>query len=363
MSNAVFPALPGLAWPIRKSPVWRTKSTESESGRQFTVRKMLYPLWHFSLPMEFLRAKAAYAELQSLVGFINARGGRFDDFLYLDPDDNTVTHQLFGVGDGATTQFQLVRPFGGFVEPVYGIANGGVSAIATSGYGGDAFYNYLSYSDQFNQSSVWLANGGSITANISSSAPDGSSTADDYNYPASTDAFLCQTPQASGSYAVGASIVFSVWLKVLTGTKNVFLAITNNAASIIYGSTTVTVTTTWQRFFVVGTVGASGESRCFIGSNNSLNGSAGSIRCWGAQLEYGSTPAPGYIKTTANQYYPSTDQYGVVTFSAPPASGAQLNWTGQFHYRCRFLSDEIPFEQFMKDLWSAKAVEFRTFRP
>jgi uncharacterized protein (TIGR02217 family) len=56
--------------------------------------------------------------LQTLIGFYNARQGQFDDWLYSDPDDSSVTAQQFGVGDGVTTSFQLVRTFGGFSEPV-----------------------------------------------------------------------------------------------------------------------------------------------------------------------------------------------------------------------------------------------------
>jgi uncharacterized protein (TIGR02217 family) len=72
-----------------------------------------------------LRTAAAYAELQQLIGFYNARQGQFDDWLYSDPDDNAVTAQQFGVGDGVTTQFQLVRTFGGFTEPVTNLVSTG----------------------------------------------------------------------------------------------------------------------------------------------------------------------------------------------------------------------------------------------
>jgi uncharacterized protein (TIGR02217 family) len=117
MSNAVFPTLPGLTWNVRKEPTWKTKIQESVSGKELRAAWMSYPNWRFSLSYEVLRANAL-AELQSLVGFFNARAGAFDSFLYHDPDDNSVTNYQFGTGDGSTKDFQLVRSYGGFVEPV-----------------------------------------------------------------------------------------------------------------------------------------------------------------------------------------------------------------------------------------------------
>lgn len=51
---------------------------------------------------------------------------------------------------------------------------------------------------------------------------------------------------------------------------------------------------------------------------------------------------------------------GVITFPSPPVG--LLTWTGQFFYRCRFLSDSMDFENFMHQLWQAKKVEFRSVR-
>jgi hypothetical protein len=49
---------------------------------------------------------------------------------------------------------------------------------------------------------------------------------------------------------------------------------------------------------------------------------------------------------------------------SPPESPARpLTWTGQFYFRCRFMQDEISMEQFMQDMYTAKSVEFKSFRP
>ena len=197
MSNAIFPTLPGVAWSIMRNPIWATQVRDAASGRQYTLGKRFYPLWRFKLPFEVLRASGGFTEWQQLVGFINARRGRYDDWLYLDARDHTATDEVFGVGDGTTTTWPLTRLLGGFVEPV-GAVDTGTAVVKVAG----------------------------VTTGVT---------------------FSADLTQA--------------------------------------------------------------------------------------------------------------------TFAAPPAVGAQLTWSGTFYFRCRFLQDEITFEQFMANLYSAKSVEFRTFRP
>ena len=126
MSNAIFPTLAGVTWDIEKSPEWATGVADATSGRQYTLARRLYPIWHFDLPFAVLRASGSWTEYQQLVGFHNARKGRSDDFLYFDPRDNTVAAQPFAFGDGVTRTFRLVRTLGGFPEPVGAVNTGSV---------------------------------------------------------------------------------------------------------------------------------------------------------------------------------------------------------------------------------------------
>lgn len=117
MSDAVYPDLPGLKWPIRRTHIWKTLKAESVSGKEFSIAMMTHPLRRYTLSYEVLRA-GAEAELQTIEGFFNLRQGSHDTFLYEDPDDHTVTSQTFGTGNGSKTQFFLVRTRGSFTEPV-----------------------------------------------------------------------------------------------------------------------------------------------------------------------------------------------------------------------------------------------------
>lgn len=121
MSNAVFPALITRGWSVIKTPEWSTIQQRSTSGRETRIATMQFPLWNFTLTYEVLRSNT-YKELQQLMDFYNARQGAFDNFLIdesFTPDDAATT-QVFGIGDGVTTQFQLSRQIysGGFAEPV-----------------------------------------------------------------------------------------------------------------------------------------------------------------------------------------------------------------------------------------------------
>ena len=118
MSNNVFPTLPGLQWDCVKVPTWKTIVHESVSGRETRASMMQYPTWKFELKYEFLRSATAYQELQSLVGLFNICRGSWDSFLYKDPNDYSIANQNIGIGDGVETDFQLVRNYAGFIEPV-----------------------------------------------------------------------------------------------------------------------------------------------------------------------------------------------------------------------------------------------------
>jgi uncharacterized protein (TIGR02217 family) len=88
------------------------------SGKETRIAKQTYPRWKWDLTYNVLRSGAAFTELQQLAGFFNARQGMFDTFLYEDADDNGVLSQPVAEGDGATVNFQLIRSFGGFIEPM-----------------------------------------------------------------------------------------------------------------------------------------------------------------------------------------------------------------------------------------------------
>jgi len=105
----IFPALPGLAWSVTKTPTFQTRIQRAVSGRELRALDYPYPLWQFALVYDFLRDNpaAGYDELRTLLGFFMLCQGAFGTFLFQDPSDSHVIGQQIGVGNASTTVFQL----------------------------------------------------------------------------------------------------------------------------------------------------------------------------------------------------------------------------------------------------------------
>lgn len=114
----VFPSLVGLGFDVNKTPQWNTNVNMSASGKKTAIEFWSSPVMRYELLYDYLPSDLTAHDLQDLMGFFNSLNGRATPFLFDDADDNTVTGQLLGTGDGADTTFQLLRAYGGFSEPV-----------------------------------------------------------------------------------------------------------------------------------------------------------------------------------------------------------------------------------------------------
>lgn len=118
MGTAVFPTLPNLAWSVFKRPRFSTQNARTASGKSIRTSYWSYPEWSYELSYEILGDDESNA-YQTMLGFFLARRGSFDNFNFTDPDDNAVTGQTFGIGNGTTTSWQLARTYAGYVEPIF----------------------------------------------------------------------------------------------------------------------------------------------------------------------------------------------------------------------------------------------------
>ncbi len=119
MTDTVFPSLPGLAWGTQRRPKWSSRVQRAASGKRQAIGYMSYPLYEWSIQFNVLREYSSFNELQELQGFFNTMHGQVDTFLFADPHDAIASVQTLGTGNGVTTDFQLIRSYGGFVEPVF----------------------------------------------------------------------------------------------------------------------------------------------------------------------------------------------------------------------------------------------------
>jgi uncharacterized protein (TIGR02217 family) len=120
MAIPTFPSLPGLAFPVKRSPSFQTIEHKAVAGNSTTQSPQPYAIYAYDLPFEFLRADNATLEIQTLMSFYQARLGKGLPFHFSDPDDNAVVGQALGTGDGVTKNFGFVRTMagGGVADPV-----------------------------------------------------------------------------------------------------------------------------------------------------------------------------------------------------------------------------------------------------
>lgn len=130
MSVPVFPLLPGIAYPRPRAARWDTVKQDALSGKRTRYPLWTFPVYEYELTFSYLRSDANTAEWQALLGFINSVQGAAQLWAYSDPDDNSVSAQPFGSGDGVSTSFQLVRTIGGFTEPVFLVKGSPVVKVA-----------------------------------------------------------------------------------------------------------------------------------------------------------------------------------------------------------------------------------------
>lgn len=115
-SNAIWnpPFADNFNWPTKK-PTYRTLVQMPVSMRgEIRASLQPYPIWEIEYTLNYARGgeQDPNSVYQYMLGFMMSMGGQFSDFLYLDPNDNTVVNALVAIGDGSTTGFQLTRPIG-----------------------------------------------------------------------------------------------------------------------------------------------------------------------------------------------------------------------------------------------------------
>jgi uncharacterized protein (TIGR02217 family) len=123
VSYNVYPTLPGLTFGINRAPRWSTSVQTAITGRETRIALMQSPMYDVDLAYEFIRSSAVYPELQQLVNFFNQAQGSWDSWLFIDPDDNSVSNQAMGTGNGSTVLFPFLRSFGGFTELCWWLYN------------------------------------------------------------------------------------------------------------------------------------------------------------------------------------------------------------------------------------------------
>jgi phage-related protein len=161
--------------------------------------------------------------------------------------------------------------------------------------------NLLTYSENFNNS-VWVRFGTCTVSPNTTTAPDGTLTADAISIPSSSGIYQQQSSVTTGI------VTASIWLKGSVAGSTIKLISNTNLSDPI--NQTVTLSTSWQRVAVTRTLSAGTTL-----NNLQLDTlSAGTVYAWGAQLEQGAF---------ATSYIPSAD-----TFTSRASTGTFIGSNG-----------------------------------
>jgi uncharacterized protein (TIGR02217 family) len=314
MSSSVLPSLAGLGFDVVRTPVWDTEIQTAISGKETRIAYFTYPRWKWDLTYNVLRSSAAFTELQQLAGFFNARQGMFDAFLYQDADDNSVTAQTISTGDGATTAFQLIRAFGGFIEPI--LAPNALSAVYLSG--------------------VSIPTAG---------------------YSAPTTGALTST--ASGSLAGATYFVKTTW-------------VTNSGETLPSGETSLAVAASHVLNIAhptgsapAGAFGWNAYVSTTTGTETKQNASP--IAVGSSWVEPNTGLIAGSALPGANTTGWSFTQWGnatpgVLTFAGAPGSGIAITADFTYYWPCRMTDDSLPFNMFLSQYYAAKKFAFQSVK-
>ena len=159
-------------------------------------------------------------------------------------------------------------------------------------------YNLLSYSEDFNNA-LWSKSSVSITSN-STISPLGTLTASTLTDTAG-NGFMYQAFSA----ITGQMYTLSLWIKSVSASTSLQLALYNAGGSSTFSSRTITTTSDWQLVTVTGISPTTQLAWATIGGNVTFS-SPNSLYVWGAQLVIGSLPK-NYLATTNRQNFPRID--------------------------------------------------------
>ena len=119
MTIAKFPASlqERCAYNSSKKQSWDTSVQKSGSGRYRTLTNRLYPEWTISVVIQPLSDE----EARTLMGFVAARKGGYEPFLWLDGED--YHEEKIRLSAVSPYKYQAVMKFGDHLEPAEYIEN------------------------------------------------------------------------------------------------------------------------------------------------------------------------------------------------------------------------------------------------
>jgi hypothetical protein len=254
--------------------------------------------------------------------------------------------------------------------------------------------NLVPFSEQFSNA-AWVKTNATITAD-STTAPDGTSTADTFSEGAAVTV-LHFVEETIATEVTGELRCYSVFVKanslpnitILTNAANTFLNFNLSTGAIFSQGSEIVASGVvtdprwpgWFRVWLVHRTASIGSTfRVLAQADGTYSGTAytGTNRTffvWGAMGERVSNlngptpyiPTPSSVAVTVTDYTTSatdpTLALGVVKLPTALAAGAYLSWDGSYYRRVRFEEDALGVDQIVQDLWSSSGVQLISVKP
>ena len=410
---ATFPTIPGISLPVKRTAVVSTARHESINGKRTLLPLRSTPRWEWEIPFDLLRSAAystgSFSELETLFAFYLAQSTGGLCFNYFDADDNAATSQQFGIGDGTTTAFQLVRTRGGFAEPVYApFAPTQLTQIQNQATGATILAPNNQFLNGNAPGSAFTLSGATITTGQTD--PNSGTLGGLFAETATTAIHEVYQTQ-SGDQLAGSPLTFSVYLKQGTS-RYCQIAIDGGASN--YSGAYANVDMQTGAITATGTFGTPGATK-FAATISAASG--GFFRAAISAIPDGvstnfraqilgvngsgsATYAPSYLGATGNNFtiaFPQVEQAnavgapsayaptlgsfyyggpiitvggtfldpsaysilkGAVTFVSAPGAAAALKWSGTFYWLCRFTEDTFEETRFNFGMHDARSLKF-----
>lgn len=377
MSGQLFP-LSALGMTVEgRSPYVNVLVDEAVSGKEARSTWMTSPRWKYRIGCNAL-TPAVLAQVQ---GIFNRHFGTADTFLLNDPADNAVTDCGFGVGDGATTAFQLQRSVGGAIFDAAGFSytpqskpilnmlrNASFDTVTTPANGPDFWqlYNNNSATEPTLFTSVPGMNGGKaarISWGINAALSGGSKG-------------FVQTGTTTPAWMAGQWYTVAFFARAFGTVQGKYcdLRWNNPQPSFQFYITNPPLTANWQRyvFQVRWNSPLSPLVELYLTANDNPASGAGPSNCFG-DLDFDeilvtpgafdvppqafSTPATGPATRTPAYWPGYADGFEpVYDLAAPPTIYQDGDWMGRRQLYPYARENTVPFsEQFDNAAWGKTA--------
>lgn len=358
VATAIFPTLIGLTFDVKKTPETNTAVREVTSGRETATSFMQYARWNFELTYDYLPDSQVWSsdpDARTLAGFFVDRNGRFEAWLFRDPDDYHVVGGTIATGDGVTLQWPFFAPiFGSTAQPVGQVDFSQLAAFLPA--------NVNTGTNQITITAHGLTNGqGPVFAASSATLPSG--LAGDAPYwvivvDSNTIQLASSLPNALAATAVSLG---STGTGSLTLTKGFAVYETVAETHSVPGTGPYTVTVSHAAAFLSdGGVTIAGAALLKVPSSpatGQYSEAAGVYTFNSAQASASAVITYTYQATPSNVSITRPNQ---LVFGVAPAAGTIITADFDYWFVCRFLEDKAEFNKFMFKLWEMQKLTFRS---